>query len=46
MAKALGIGGIFFLTENYDYGSFGWFVDPAGNRVELWQSPAEPDTNA
>jgi predicted enzyme related to lactoylglutathione lyase len=33
-------------TENYDYGSFGWFVDSAGNRVELWQAPAEPDTNA
>jgi predicted enzyme related to lactoylglutathione lyase len=21
----------------YDYGSFGWFTDPEGNRVELWQ---------
>jgi|SRR5580658_4841491 len=20
-----------------DYGSFGWFTDPEGNRVELWQ---------
>jgi len=19
-----------------DYGSFGWFVDPEGNKVELW----------
>jgi len=26
--------------EDYDYGRFGWFVDPEGNRVELWQ-PAE-----
>lgn len=21
----------------YDYGDFGWFTDPDGNRVELWQ---------
>ncbi len=21
----------------YDYGRFGWFVDPDGNKVELWQ---------
>jgi predicted enzyme related to lactoylglutathione lyase len=26
--------------EDYDYGRFGWFIDPEGNRVELWQ-PAE-----
>lgn len=23
--------------ESYDYGDFGWFMDPAGNKVELWQ---------
>lgn len=23
--------------ESYDYGRFGWFTDPEGNRVELWQ---------
>ena len=23
--------------ETYDFGRFGWFVDPEGNRVELWQ---------
>jgi len=23
--------------ESYDYGRFGWFNDPEGNRVELWQ---------
>jgi predicted enzyme related to lactoylglutathione lyase len=23
--------------EQYDYGRFGWFTDPEGNRVELWQ---------
>lgn len=21
----------------YEYGRFGWFTDPEGNRVELWQ---------
>ena len=25
--------------EEQDYGRFGWFVDPDGNRVELWQPP-------
>ena len=23
--------------EEYEYGRFGWFSDPEGNRVELWQ---------
>ncbi|MGH7583803.1 MAG: VOC family protein [Gemmatimonadales bacterium] len=23
--------------DEHDYGIFGWFVDPDGNRVELWQ---------
>lgn len=23
--------------EEYDYGKFGWFSDPDGNKVELWQ---------
>jgi len=23
--------------DRYDYGDFGWFTDPEGNRVELWQ---------
>lgn len=27
--------------EDHDYGRFGWFVDPDGNRVELWEPPAE-----
>lgn len=25
--------------EEYEYGRFGWFVDPEGNRVELWEPP-------
>jgi len=27
------VGGI----EDDDYGRFGWFLDPDGNKVELWQ---------
>ncbi|HJU46784.1 MAG TPA: VOC family protein [Gaiellaceae bacterium] len=26
-------------VEEHEYGRFGWFVDPEGNRVELWQPP-------
>ena len=26
-------------VENYDYGKFGWIMDPEGNRVELWEPP-------
>jgi predicted enzyme related to lactoylglutathione lyase len=25
--------------EQSDYGQFGWFMDPDGNKVELWQPP-------
>jgi predicted enzyme related to lactoylglutathione lyase len=25
--------------EKSEYGNFGWFVDPDGNKVELWQPP-------
>ncbi len=28
-------------VEEHEYGRFGWFVDPDGNKVELWQ-PATP----
>ena len=28
--------------EELDFGRFGWFVDPDGNRVELWEPP-EPE---
>jgi predicted enzyme related to lactoylglutathione lyase len=27
-------------VQEYDYGRFGWFIDPEGNKVELWQPPA------
>lgn len=23
--------------EEYEYGRFGWFVDPEGNKIELWE---------
>jgi predicted enzyme related to lactoylglutathione lyase len=25
--------------EKSEYGQFGWFMDPDGNKVELWQPP-------
>jgi predicted enzyme related to lactoylglutathione lyase len=24
-------------TKEYEFGRFGWFVDPEGNKVELWE---------
>jgi len=27
-------------VDESDYGTFGWVMDPEGNRVELWQPPA------
>jgi predicted enzyme related to lactoylglutathione lyase len=26
-------------TEEHEYGRFGWFIDPEGNKVELWEPP-------
>jgi len=23
--------------EKYDYGKFGWILDPEGNKIELWE---------
>jgi len=23
--------------EEYEYGKFGWIMDPEGNKIELWQ---------
>jgi predicted enzyme related to lactoylglutathione lyase len=28
-------------VDRSEYGDFGWIMDPEGNRVELWQPPAE-----
>ena len=27
-------------VQDFSYGRFGWFLDPDGNKVELWQ-PSE-----
>ena len=31
--------GVFVIDkiENYEYGRFGWALDPAGNKIELWE---------
>ena len=26
-------------VEEYEFGRFGWIMDPEGNRVELWEPP-------
>ena len=28
-------------VDESEYGKFGWIMDPEGNRVELWQPPAQ-----
>lgn len=28
-------------VEQYDYGKFGWIMDPEGNRIELWEPPRQ-----
>lgn len=38
---AAGGGEVVEEREEHDYGRFGWFEDPEGNRVELWEPPAE-----
>jgi predicted enzyme related to lactoylglutathione lyase len=39
--RALGAGGATVLEEReeHDFGRFGWFIDPDGHRVELWEPP-------
>lgn len=42
---ALAGGEVMPEREEADYGRFGWFQDPDGNRVELWEPPADgPDS--
>ena len=26
--------------QTFDYGKFGWILDPEGNKIELWEPPA------
>ena len=28
-------------TESSDFGKFGWVMDPDGNKIELWEPPAD-----
>jgi predicted enzyme related to lactoylglutathione lyase len=35
----LGGGQVVGEIEEHEYGRFGWFIDPDGNKVELWQPP-------
>jgi catechol 2,3-dioxygenase-like lactoylglutathione lyase family enzyme len=28
-------------VEKHEYGKFAWIADPEGNRIELWEPPAE-----
>jgi hypothetical protein len=30
-------------VEESEYGRFGWFIDPDGIKVELWQPPVPKD---
>lgn len=30
--------------ENNEYGVFGWFIDPEGLKIELWQEPPASDS--
>jgi predicted enzyme related to lactoylglutathione lyase len=32
--------------EEYDYGRFGWIMDPEGQRIELWEAPETEATSA
>ena len=31
-------------VEEYEYGRFGWVMDPEGHRIELWEPPARDET--
>lgn len=37
---AAGGGKVFEKRESSEFGAFGWFLDPDGNKVELWQPPS------
>lgn len=38
-------GGAEVMADRQDgeFGAFGWFLDPEGNKVELWCPPASPE---
>lgn len=40
-----GGGQLIGAIEDSEFGRFGWFIDPDGNKVELWQPCAIPPEN-
>jgi predicted enzyme related to lactoylglutathione lyase len=42
LLEALRAEGVESKREDSDYGRFAWITDPEGNKIELWQPPAEP----
>jgi predicted enzyme related to lactoylglutathione lyase len=30
-------------VQSFEYGKFGWIVDPEGNKIELWQPMNEQE---
>ncbi len=41
--KQVAAGGATVLpdVQEEDYGRFGWFIDPDGTKIELWETPAD-----
>ena len=39
MKRVTGLEGVKIVgkVEEYDYGKFGWIMDPEGNKIELWE---------
>lgn len=37
-AEGITISGI---PESFEYGKFGWIIDPEGNKIELWEPPTD-----
>jgi len=31
-------------VEEFEYGKFGWVLDPDGNKIELWEAPKGKDS--
>jgi predicted enzyme related to lactoylglutathione lyase len=34
---------VFDKTEEYEYGKFGWILDPEGKKIELWEPIESPE---
>jgi predicted enzyme related to lactoylglutathione lyase len=42
----IGGGRVVGKPKGSPYGRFGWFLDPDGNKIELWQPPPEEQSKA